>query len=39
MMNVMSVHKEFWPEAVKWAGYVMNICPTHVVKDVTPEEA
>lgn len=29
----------FWPEAVKWATYVMNRSPTLSVKNITPEEA
>jgi transposase InsO family protein len=37
MLSARSVPKRFWPEAVKWATYVMNRCPT--VKDMTPEEA
>jgi len=34
-----NVPKLFWPEAVKWATYVLNRSPTLSVKDVTPEEA
>lgn len=34
-----NVPKTFWPEAVKWATYVLNRNPTLSVKDVTPEEA
>jgi hypothetical protein len=34
-----NVPKTFWPEAVKWATYVLNRSPTLSVKDVTPEEA
>ncbi|KAL8166419.1 hypothetical protein V2J09_007918 [Rumex salicifolius] len=33
------VPRSFWPEAVNWAFYVLNRCPTSAVKDVTPEEA
>jgi len=32
------VPKVFWPEAVKWATYVLNRSPTLSVKDVTLEE-
>ncbi|PNX99782.1 copia-type polyprotein [Trifolium pratense] len=39
MISARSVPKKFWPEAAKWATYVMNRCPTHAVKNVTPEEA
>jgi hypothetical protein len=39
MLAGKNVPKEFWPEAVKWAGYVMNRSPTLSVKNVTPEEA
>ena len=33
------VPKEFWPEAVNWAVYLMNRSPTIAVRDRTPEEA
>lgn len=33
------VPRNFWPEAVNWAFYVLNRCPTSSVKDMTPEEA
>ncbi|MCH85501.1 retrovirus-related pol polyprotein from transposon tnt 1-94 [Trifolium medium] len=39
MINARRVPKTFWPEAVKWATYVMNRSPTFSVKDMTPEEA
>jgi hypothetical protein len=39
MISAMEVPKSFWPEAVKWATYVMNRSPTFAVKDMTPEEA
>ncbi|GAU28453.1 hypothetical protein TSUD_55040 [Trifolium subterraneum] len=39
MINARNVPKRFWPEAVKWATYVMNRSPTPSVKDMTPEEA
>jgi transposase InsO family protein len=39
MIVARGVPKTFWPEAVKWAAYVMNRCPTFAVKDMTPEEA
>jgi hypothetical protein len=39
MLAGKNVPKEFWPEAVKWACYVMNRSPTLSVKNVTPEEA
>ncbi|PNY16189.1 putative CC-NBS-LRR resistance protein [Trifolium pratense] len=39
MISARGVPKRFWPEAVKWAAYVMNRSPTLSVKDVTPEEA
>ncbi|GAU15733.1 hypothetical protein TSUD_235460 [Trifolium subterraneum] len=34
-----NVPKSFWPEALKWAAYVMNRSPTSSVRDMTPEEA
>jgi hypothetical protein len=39
MLSGMNVPKEFWPDAVKWATYVLNRSPTLAVKDMTPEEA
>lgn len=39
MINEKKVPKQFWPEAVKWATYVMNRSPTLNVKNMTPEEA
>ncbi|GAU34012.1 hypothetical protein TSUD_212730 [Trifolium subterraneum] len=39
MISARNVPKRFWPEAVNWATYVMNRSLTHVVQDLTPEEA
>ncbi|MCI00707.1 retrovirus-related pol polyprotein from transposon tnt 1-94, partial [Trifolium medium] len=39
MLSARDVPKRFWPEAVNWATYVMNISPTFTVQDMTPEEA
>ncbi|GAU31303.1 hypothetical protein TSUD_315120 [Trifolium subterraneum] len=39
MLASKNVPKNFWPEALKWATYVMNRSPTTSVKDLTPEEA
>jgi transposase InsO family protein len=39
MIAGRNVPKEFWPEAVKWANYVVNRSPTLSVKNITPEEA
>ncbi|PNX87863.1 retrovirus-related Pol polyprotein from transposon TNT 1-94 [Trifolium pratense] len=39
MLAGRNVPKTFWPEAVKWATYVMNRSPTLSVKNMTPEEA
>ncbi|CAJ2663992.1 unnamed protein product [Trifolium pratense] len=39
MLAGRNVPKKFWPEAVKWATYVLNRSPTLSVKDSTPEEA
>ena len=30
--------REFWPEAVNWAVYLMNRSPTMAVKNKTPQE-
>ena len=34
-----NVPRKFWAEAVNWALYVLNRCPTSSVKETTPEEA
>ena len=34
-----NVPRRFWAEAVNWAFYVLNRCPTVSVKEITPEEA
>lgn len=39
MLSEKKIPKTFWPEAVNWTVYVLNRCPTLVVKNVTPEEA
>lgn len=38
MLSEKGIPKPFWPEAVKWAIYVLNRCPTVALKDTTPEE-
>lgn len=39
MLKTRKVPKVFWAEAVNWTFYVLNRCPTLVVKNVTPQEA
>lgn len=39
MFTGKQVPKTFWPEAVKWAMYVLNRSPMVAVKDMNPEEA
>ncbi|BBH02600.1 ADP glucose pyrophosphorylase large subunit 1 [Prunus dulcis] len=39
MLARTKVPKKFWPEAVNWSSHILNRCPTHAVKSVTPEEA
>ncbi|GAU50271.1 hypothetical protein TSUD_131240 [Trifolium subterraneum] len=39
MLASKHVPKNFWPDALKWATYVMNRSPTTSVKDLSPEEA
>jgi transposase InsO family protein len=39
MLNAKNVPKTFWPEALKWATYILNRSPTLSVKDMTPEKA
>ncbi|XP_074351679.1 uncharacterized protein LOC141690813 [Apium graveolens] len=34
-----NVPRKFWAEAVNWAIYILNRCPTSSVKEMTPEEA
>ncbi|KAL9429389.1 hypothetical protein AB3S75_031241 [Citrus x aurantiifolia] len=39
MLYEKKLPKTFWPEAVNWAFYVLNRCPTLAVMNQTPEEA
>ncbi|PNX68425.1 cysteine-rich receptor-like protein kinase 25-like protein, partial [Trifolium pratense] len=39
MLASKSIPKEFWPEAVNWAIYVLNRSPAAAIPDKTPEEA
>ncbi|XP_024177774.1 uncharacterized protein LOC112183641 [Rosa chinensis] len=39
MMNEKSLPKDFWAEVVHTAVYILNICPTKAVKNMTPFEA
>ncbi|GAU51028.1 hypothetical protein TSUD_291040 [Trifolium subterraneum] len=39
MLAAKDIPKEFWPEAVNWAIYVLNRSPTAAIPDKTPEEA
>ncbi|GAU24969.1 hypothetical protein TSUD_312040 [Trifolium subterraneum] len=39
MLVCKNVPKIFWPEALKWATYILNRSPTISVKNMTPEEA
>jgi transposase InsO family protein len=39
MLSEKKMPKNFWPEAVNWAIYMLNRSPTLAVKDVTPQEA
>ncbi|KAB2626152.1 hypothetical protein D8674_017812 [Pyrus ussuriensis x Pyrus communis] len=39
MLSEKKLPKTLWPEAVNWAIYVLNRCPTLAVKDITPQEA
>jgi transposase InsO family protein len=39
MLTCKNVPKKFWPEALKWATYVLNRSPTVSVKNITPEES
>lgn len=38
MLSEKGVPKSFWLEAVHWAIYVLNRCPTAALQDTTPEE-
>jgi len=38
MLLEKKMPKTFWPEAANWTIYVLNRCPTFVVKDMTPKE-
>ena len=39
MLSKKGIPKTFWLEAVNWAIYVLNRCPTLLVKDATPDKA
>ena len=39
MLTDKNMSRIFWAEAINWAVYVLNRCPTLAVKEVTPEEA
>ncbi|MCI05982.1 retrovirus-related pol polyprotein from transposon tnt 1-94, partial [Trifolium medium] len=39
MISAKGVPKQFWPEAILWAVYVLNRSPTSSVQNMTPEEA
>lgn len=38
-MSTRDIPKKLWPKVLNWATHVLNRCPTHVVKDLTLEEA
>jgi hypothetical protein len=39
MLSAKQVPKLFWAEAANWTFYLLNRCPTHAVKNITPQEA
>jgi hypothetical protein len=39
MLSAKKVPKLFWTEAANWTFYLLNRCPTHAVKNITPQEA
>jgi len=39
MLSAKGIPKKFWPEAVNWAFYLLNRCPTNAMKNITPQEA
>jgi transposase InsO family protein len=39
MLSCREIPKEFWPEAVNWAIYILNRSPTAALNNITPEEA
>lgn len=39
LLSTRKVPRFLWAEAVNWTFYVLNRCPTHAVKDITPQEA
>lgn len=38
MLSKKGIPKPFWPEAVKWAVYMLNRCPNVALPDTTPKE-
>ena len=39
LLSVKRVPKIFWPKAINWTFYLLNRCPTHAVRNITPQEA
>ena len=39
MMKAKHFSNEYWAEAISFALYIMNRCPTKSVKNMIPEEA
>jgi hypothetical protein len=39
MLKEKKLPKEFWAEAVAYNVYLLNICPTKSVRNMTPQEA
>ena len=39
MLSEKGMPREFWPESVNWAIYVLNRSPTLAVQNISPEEA
>ena len=39
ILSAKGMPKTFWPEAVNWAIYVLNRCPTFALTDLIPQEA
>ncbi|RDX88105.1 hypothetical protein CR513_30341, partial [Mucuna pruriens] len=38
MLSTKGVPKSFWTEVVNWTCYLLNRCPKHIVKNITPQE-
>lgn len=39
MLKTKNFPNDYWDEAITWATYVLNRCPTKSVQNIVPKEA